>query len=71
MNKKQVIRINESQLRKIVSESVKKILNEETNVRFNWNITVSAKDASKIYNLKNKLENSKWVLDFECDEEPV
>ena len=71
MNKKQIIRINETQLRQIVSESVKKMLNEETNVRFNWNITVSAKDASKIYNLKNKLENSKWVLDFECDEEPV
>ena len=29
MNKKQVIRINESQLRQIVTESVKRVLNEE------------------------------------------
>lgn len=29
MNKKQVIRINESQLRQIVTESVKRVLNED------------------------------------------
>lgn len=34
MKKKQVIRLNESQLRRIVTESVKKVLNEEYGVDF-------------------------------------
>ena len=68
MNKK-LIRLNESDLHRIVKESVNRMLNEETGVRFNWNITVSPKYASKMYALKSKLENAKWVLNFECDEE--
>ena len=68
----QKVRINESQLKKIVKESVKRMLNEgESNIRFNWNITVSPQDAQKMYNLQNKLESAKWVLDFECDEQSV
>jgi hypothetical protein len=34
MNKKQVIRINENQLRQIVTESVKRVLNEEYGVDY-------------------------------------
>jgi hypothetical protein len=39
MNKKQVIRINESQLKRIVSESVKKVLNE-----IDWTTAAKASD---------------------------
>ena len=71
--KKQRIKINENQLKKIVKESVKKVLNEnqEQFVRFNWNITVSEKYAAKMYKLQSQLENAKWVEDFERDEKIV
>ncbi len=68
---KQTIRLNESELKHLIRESVKRVLNEDRNIRFNWNITVAPKDANKMYALQNKLENSKWVLDFERDAEQV
>ena len=39
MNKKQVIRLNESQLRKIVSESVRRVINEMNNDDETYDVT--------------------------------
>ena len=70
MKQKQTIKLNESQLRGLIKESIKKVLNEEQCIRFNWNITVSPNDAPKMYKLQRQLENAKWVMNFERDDKP-
>ena len=78
--KKQTIKLNESQLRKMIKENIKKVLKENIDnpetvspqqVRFNWNITVPSKYAKKMYELENQLDSARWVASFERDEEPV
>lgn len=78
--KKNTIKLNESQLRNIIKESIKKVLKENIDnpetvtpqyVRFNWNITVPSKYAKKMYELENQLDSARWVASFERDEEPA
>lgn len=70
---KQKIRINENQLKQIVTESVKRVLKESTSqaIKYNLSITVNPQNSSKVYALINKLQSANWVLDFENYEEPI
>lgn len=56
MNKKQTIRLNESQLRRIVSESVKKMLKEDADIDFNVEII------QKIFSIFQR-----WINSFSGD----
>lgn len=68
MNKK-TIRLTESDLHRIIKESTRQILKENSGIRFNWSITVAPQYAKKMYDLQSKLQNAKWVMDFESDSE--
>ena len=67
--KKKTIRLTESDLHRIVKESARQILKENSGVRFNWSITVAPQYARKMYDLQSKLQKAKWVMDFESDTE--
>lgn len=65
---RQRIRLTESQLNRVIKESVKRALNEDKLITFNWTLRVSPKNAEKAYNLQSKLENASWIEDFERSE---
>jgi hypothetical protein len=67
MNKKQVIRINESQLRQIVTESVKRILKEEHILSVEYDESLSKSRGRKYFYCKDNGRyytkvDGEWVI---------
>ena len=76
MKKKQVIRLNESQLRRIVKESVKRLLNETNNgyvVPHTWygNYSIIENIADEARKLIKNLEHNYWEEFDKPDEYPT
>lgn len=68
MNKKQVIRLNENQLRQIVTETVKRVLKESTEDDEYWNEpqTMSRKDAFALNGHRNDIRGLTPIIMNAC-----